>query len=121
MVGLDSRWASKRPSVKSFRTEGHRHVWVGAAMNLERGRPKSVAFGAKCLRNGAMSSAELYRAKAAALEAEATQEHAPHRKIELHSLALSYLRLADQAQRNTMMEDTVIAAQRLDGQQSSAG
>ena len=69
-----------------------------------------------------MSSAELYRAKAAALEAQATKERAPHRRMELHSLALSYLRLAEQAQRNTVMEDTVIAAQGLDdGQQSSAG
>jgi hypothetical protein len=69
-----------------------------------------------------MSSAELYRAKAAALEAQATKERAPHRRMELHALALSYLRLAEQAQRNTVMEDTVIAAQGLDdGQQSSAG
>jgi hypothetical protein len=35
---------------------------------------------------------------------------------------LSYLRLAEQAQRNTVMEDTLIAAHRLnDGRQSSAG
>ncbi len=69
-----------------------------------------------------MSSVDLYRAKAAALEAQATEERAPDRRIELHALALSYLRLAEQAQRNTVMEDTVIAAQRLDdGQQSSAG
>ena len=68
-----------------------------------------------------MSSAKLYRAKAAALEAQASEERAASRRIELHALALSYLRLAEQAQRNTAMEDTVIAAQTLDdGQQSSA-
>jgi hypothetical protein len=69
-----------------------------------------------------MSSVELYRARAAALEAQAAGERAPHRRLELHALALSYLRLAEQAQRNTVMEDTVIAARRLDdGQQWSAG
>jgi hypothetical protein len=69
-----------------------------------------------------MSSVQLYRAKAAALEAQAAGERAPHRRIELHALALSYLRLAEQAQRNTVMEDAVIAARRLgDGRQSPAG
>ena len=43
-----------------------------------------------------MSSAELYRAKAAALEAQAAKERAPHRRMELHALALSYLGLAEQ-------------------------
>jgi hypothetical protein len=74
------------------------------------------------LRSAAMSSVDLYRARAAALEAQASEERAPHRRIELHALALSYLRLAEQAQRNTVMEGTVIAAHRLDdGRQSSAG
>ena len=69
-----------------------------------------------------MSSVELYRAKAAALEAQATEERAVPRRIELRALALSYLRLAEQAQRNSVMEDTVFAAQTLDnGQQSVAG
>lgn len=54
-----------------------------------------------------MSSVDLYRTKAAALKAESIQERAPHRKMELHALALSYLRLAEQAERNTVREDTV--------------
>jgi hypothetical protein len=68
-----------------------------------------------------MSSVELYCAKAAALEAQASDERAPHRRIELHALALSYLRLAEQAQRNTVMEDAVIAQRLDDRQQSPAG
>ena len=54
-----------------------------------------------------MSSVDLYRTKAAALEAEAIEERSPLRKMELDALALGYLRLAQQPQRNTVTENTV--------------
>jgi hypothetical protein len=47
-----------------------------------------------------MSGGSAYRLKAAELAARATTEQDPSTRAELESLALAYLRLADQADRN---------------------
>ena len=47
-----------------------------------------------------MAKAEMYRVKAAELHAKATEETNPATRAQLEALALGYLRLADQADRN---------------------
>jgi hypothetical protein len=47
-----------------------------------------------------MTSGDLYRAKAADLNARAARERTPALRSELENLALAYLRLAEQADRN---------------------
>ena len=48
-----------------------------------------------------MTAAELYRAKAAELTARAAVESDRAQRAELNALAQSYLRLAEQAERNS--------------------
>jgi hypothetical protein len=47
-----------------------------------------------------MPGGDAYRAKAADFAARATTEGNPFMRVELENLALAYLRLADQADRN---------------------
>jgi hypothetical protein len=47
-----------------------------------------------------MASGDDYRIKAADVNARARREASPQMRIELRNLALAYLRLADQADRN---------------------
>ena len=51
-----------------------------------------------------MTSADVYRVKAADLIAKARQETNPKIRGELDTLALSYLRLAEQASRNSRID-----------------
>jgi hypothetical protein len=51
-----------------------------------------------------MSSGDDYRAKAAAMNARAKQERSLLIRAELDNLALAYLRLADQAERNAQAD-----------------
>jgi hypothetical protein len=48
-----------------------------------------------------MTSGDEYRLKAAELRAKATQETSSGVRTELSTLAAAYMRLADQAERNT--------------------
>jgi hypothetical protein len=49
-------------------------------------------------------SGDAYRIKASELNAEARQEPNAARRTELENLAMAYLRLADQAERNALNE-----------------
>ena len=51
-----------------------------------------------------MTSPDEYRVKAADLIAKAQQETNPRRRAELDTLALGYLRLAEQAARNSQVD-----------------
>lgn len=48
-----------------------------------------------------MAQGETYRVKAAELHAQAKQDSNPHTRAELERLAKGYLRLAEQADRNS--------------------
>jgi hypothetical protein len=64
-------------------------------------------------------AAEDYRAKAAELDAKASVESDPFARAELHRLAESYRRLADQADRNSLT-DVVYEPAPLSGQAERA-
>lgn len=49
-------------------------------------------------------AADEYRAKAAAMNARAKQEQSPLIRAEFENLSLSYLRLAEQAERNAQAD-----------------
>jgi hypothetical protein len=51
-----------------------------------------------------MTSADEYRKKAAELRAKARYENAPTLRAEFEALALSYVRLAEQADRNQRLD-----------------
>jgi hypothetical protein len=51
-----------------------------------------------------MNPAEAYRIKAAQLDAEARREKNPTTRLELFHLATAYLRLAEQAERNSHLD-----------------
>jgi hypothetical protein len=51
-----------------------------------------------------MNPSEAYRIKAAHLEAEARREKSPATRLELFDLATAYLRLAEQAERNSHLD-----------------
>jgi hypothetical protein len=51
-----------------------------------------------------MPNSEEYRRKAAEMNARAKQEQNPLTRAELENLALAYLRLADQAERNATVD-----------------
>jgi hypothetical protein len=51
-----------------------------------------------------MATGDIYRTKAAELRAKALHEASPEQKIELESLALAYIRLAEQAERNQQLD-----------------
>jgi hypothetical protein len=51
-----------------------------------------------------MTSGDIYRIKAAELHAKAQRETKPHMKAELENLALAYIRLAEQADRNAQLD-----------------
>ena len=53
-----------------------------------------------------MASGDAYRAKAAELVGKATRETDDHNRANLYALAQSYLRLADQADRNAKTDVT---------------
>jgi hypothetical protein len=51
-----------------------------------------------------MNPAEAYRIKAAELDAQARREHKASVRLELFHLATAYIRLAEQADRNSHMD-----------------
>ncbi len=51
-----------------------------------------------------MTSGDLYRAKAAELHAKALHESTPKVQAELEGLAIAYVRLAEQADRNNQLD-----------------
>ena len=53
-----------------------------------------------------MASGDAYRAKAAELVGKATRETDDHNRVNLYALAQSYLRLAEQADRNALTDVT---------------
>jgi hypothetical protein len=69
--------------------------------------------------SGAMSASDEYRAKAAQLRARAQQELSAVSQASLKNLALSYLRLAEQAEKNATTDLVYETPQRLQPAQQS--
>jgi hypothetical protein len=51
-----------------------------------------------------MTSGDFYRSKAAELRAKALQEASPKLQVEFDGLAAAYIRLAEQAERNSHLD-----------------
>jgi hypothetical protein len=62
-----------------------------------------VRWGAHCVKGASMAAGDNYRAKALELLAHAETERDQAARAELESLAAAYLRLAEQAERNSAL------------------